>query len=732
MTKSPPLITIAVCAGSPSAVLGTAIETILSQAGEGAELIFTKYGDVAGSDQIVESPATRTQGVVVRTLAAACLTDAWNDILVRATGQYVLFLGEQCVPAADWLAAYLRLVKRTPSDLLVLAGGPIRTICSRKPAWLPAELVEIDESGSVRKLTRGMPGALNFIVDRVRALKLGAFSIPEDKEDHPSNALCNFCARVNQMGFEQWWVPGAAVQRHERLITLSTLWRESIDNGARLESLRESQLSRRNRRDWLSRSFVVAPLIIAGLLLSAVFLLPIRRGQLSTRRLLKAGLIIGALNERLRRLRFLRQPKAGSILEQTIPPEVKDDEFYRLLKGLAKNQPLRNVLEIGSSSGAGSTQALVEGLRANPWQPSFFCMELSKHRFRELRRRYRRDDFVNCYNASSVPSDAFLTEKEVSHFYSTSQTKLNSYPLEEVLRWRRLELDYLSAQRVPSAGIELIKLTKRIQTFDLVLIDGSAFTGEAELQAVYGAAYILLDDVNDIKNLRNYERLKLDSSYTLCAENWNVRNGFACFKKIVRNDFASVEKQIKAIEGFMVEGQEEFLFKKVVSLSEDATILEIGSFKGRSTVTMAFACRNTRRRLFCIDTWNGNDSDFSERDFFHVWEENVRKNGVSEFVTPLRGLSHDVLARWNELTGNLKVDFAFIDGSHQYEDVLRDFELVLPLVKEGGWIAFHDVVESWPGPLKLWREIAGPALGKHQYMATLACGQKPQADGSCA
>ncbi|MDD2338162.1 MAG: hypothetical protein PHD01_16510, partial [Geobacteraceae bacterium] len=64
---------------------------------------------------------------------------------------------------------------------------------------------------------------------------------------------------------------------------------------------------------------------------------------------------------------------------------------------------------------------------------------------------------------------------------------------------------------------------------------------------------------------------------------------------------------VEAIEGFMVPGQEEFLFNKIQSLPEDAVILEIGSFKGRSTVAMGYACMGTRRKIYSIDTWNGNN-----------------------------------------------------------------------------------------------------------------------------
>jgi glycosyltransferase involved in cell wall biosynthesis len=139
---------------------------------------------------------------------------------------------------------------------------------------------------------------------------------------------------------------------------------------------------------------------------------------------------------------------------------------------------------------------------------------------------------------------------------------------------------------------------------------------------------------------------------------------------------------------------------------------------------MSYACISTNRKIYCIDTWDGNDTDFSDRNFFDIWQENVEKNGLSQYVVPLRGYSHQILSQWEELTGGKAIDLIFIDGSHQFLDVLKDYELSLSLVKDGGWIAFHDVVPTWPGSERVWHNIAKHRLFNHEYSSTLACGQK--------
>lgn len=413
-------------------------------------------------------------------------------------------------------------------------------------------------------------------------------------------------------------------------------------------------------------------------------------------------------------------------LNRLIPPEIKNDDFYRVIQNLAKEEDIQTVLEIGSSSGQGSTEAFVTGLRENPNQPTLFCLEISKPRFAELQNTYKDDPFVKCYNLSSVSLEQFADEEEVIKFYKSNQTNLNYYPLEQVINWLHQDIEYIKQSGLSGRGIAQIKEQNNIDFFDVVLIDGSEFTGSSELDEVCGAKYIILDDINTFKNYHNLQRMYQDSDYTVITENNSVRNGFAIFKKreVHPVSYTTIQSAVEAIQGFMVPGQEEYLFNKVKSLPNDAVIVEIGSYKGRSTVAMSYACIGTNRKIYCIDTWDGNDTDFSDRNFFDIWQENIEKNGLSQYVVPLRGYSHQILSQWEGLAGDKAIDFIFIDGSHQFLDVLKDYEQSLPLVKDGGWIAFHHVVPTWPGSERVWHNIAKHRLLNHEYSSTLACGQK--------
>ncbi|GCL34209.1 glycosyl transferase group 1 [Planktothrix agardhii CCAP 1459/11A] len=221
----------------------------------------------------------------------------------------------------------------------------------------------------------------------------------------------------------------------------------------------------------------------------------------------------------------------SSSLNSIISPEIKNDEFYDYIQRIAQEENIKYILEIGSSSGEGSTEAFVKGIRNNPNQPTLFCMEVSQIRFEQLNKRYEKDEFVQCYNVSSVSIEKFPSETDVIEFYNQQQSGLNYYPLEQVLGWLQQDIEYIKSSQVETNGIEKIKQDHNIDYFDVVLIDGSEFTGVSELKEVYGANLILLDDINTFKNHNNYHQLFSDSEYILVDKNINLRNGYAVFRK---------------------------------------------------------------------------------------------------------------------------------------------------------------------------------------------------------
>lgn len=241
------------------------------------------------------------------------------------------------------------------------------------------------------------------------------------------------------------------------------------------------------------------------------------------------GTIRSKVQAGARKLRRLFFPYSD--LDHLIPAEIVNDEFYETIRSLAATADIRTILEIGSSTGEGSTRAFVDGIHINPNRPLLLCLEVSVPRFQRLAQRYRYDSQVRCYNLTSVPLDRFATEVEVVNFYNSLQSALNHHSLSEVLRWRAQDVRYLEQFDSAQCGIQIIKEQNGVDRFDMVLIDGSEFTGHAELAEVYGADYVLLDDIRTFKNLQNYEQLREDPMYRVLKANPTLRNGYAVFER---------------------------------------------------------------------------------------------------------------------------------------------------------------------------------------------------------
>jgi hypothetical protein len=223
--------------------------------------------------------------------------------------------------------------------------------------------------------------------------------------------------------------------------------------------------------------------------------------------------------------------RSGAGLDYVIPAEIKGDEFYRAIVEVASTPGLEHILEIGASGGAGSTEAFVTGILKRSDRPKLHCIEVSAPRYDALVKRHAALDFVHCYRVSSVPVASFPSPAEVEEFHRTVDSKLSRFPLNQVLGWLEKDVAYIQSQDIPTNGIQMIRDAHGIDVFGAVLIDGSEFTGAAELKEVYGARFLLLDDICTYKNYANFRALKGDAAYRLVEAAEKPRNGYAVFER---------------------------------------------------------------------------------------------------------------------------------------------------------------------------------------------------------
>ncbi|MGL4464154.1 MAG: class I SAM-dependent methyltransferase [Planctomycetia bacterium] len=120
----------------------------------------------------------------------------------------------------------------------------------------------------------------------------------------------------------------------------------------------------------------------------------------------------------------------------------------------------------------------------------------------------------------------------------------------------------------------------------------------------------------------------------------------------------------------------------------DGWIVEIGSFKGKSTGWLVEASQSREKPLpvAAIDPHLTGSWD----DFCKTCERlKLDQRGLYVF----RDFSHGVGAGWTQ-----PISLLWVDGGHEYEDVIHDIEDFVPQVVPGGWVVFDDAKsDEWPG-----------------------------------
>ncbi|MCX5815078.1 MAG: glycosyltransferase [Proteobacteria bacterium] len=154
---------------------------------------------------------------------------------------------------------------------------------------------------------------------------------------------------------------------------------------------------------------------------------------------------------------------------------------------------------------------------------------------------------------------------------------------------------------------------------------------------------------------------------------------------------------IEPIGGWFTTAEVLSLHRLIKLLPNSAKILEIGSYRGRSTNAIGYAMRDTGMELYCLDVWR----DFMEQGIrqldatadllphsdFAIFEDFLRN--VEQFGDKIRILRGST-AQFAGILPELFFDLIFVDGAHDYENVRRDITAALKCIKPGGIICGHD------------------------------------------
>jgi len=164
---------------------------------------------------------------------------------------------------------------------------------------------------------------------------------------------------------------------------------------------------------------------------------------------------------------------------------------------------------------------------------------------------------------------------------------------------------------------------------------------------------------------------------------------------------------ISAVNGWLSDAQAQRLWSRASSLTPPATIVEIGSFQGRSTIVLARAAA-AGVTIVAIDPHAGNDRGPQEFEGFEseaandnaVFNENLTAAGVADRVQHVRKFSNAAHA---DVAGD--IDLLYIDGAHRYRPALDDIRQWGGRVAPGGTMLIHDSFSSIGVTLAIGRAL---------------------------
>ncbi len=151
------------------------------------------------------------------------------------------------------------------------------------------------------------------------------------------------------------------------------------------------------------------------------------------------------------------------------------------------------------------------------------------------------------------------------------------------------------------------------------------------------------------------------------------------------------KKFVSTVDGWVTDKEEDLLYNLAKNCKGRGVIIEIGSWKGKSTILLANGTKNGNKlKIYAIDPHTG--SPEHRNAYGKVWtfvefKKNIKNANVDCIVIPIVKTSEEAIKQVNE-----PVEFIFIDGNHEYKAVKLDFNLWFPKVIEGGIMAFHDTV----------------------------------------
>ena len=196
------------------------------------------------------------------------------------------------------------------------------------------------------------------------------------------------------------------------------------------------------------------------------------------------------------------------------------------------------------------------------------------------------------------------------------------------------------------------------------------------------------DSLNYSYFLRGYKKKLIVNKVDNLLENLSL---FDLPSGEVLSDLSNrLNEQLIHIRGWLSPSEASILYYYAKEVSKKNLIIELGSFYGRSTVSLCLgSVEGNNSKIIAIDPHIGIDS-YASSDSYGELVHNLERFGLENNVSILREESLKAAS----IHSRKNIGLIFIDALHDYENVKADFNSWEKQVVDEGYILFHDAMLS--------------------------------------
>jgi predicted O-methyltransferase YrrM len=148
------------------------------------------------------------------------------------------------------------------------------------------------------------------------------------------------------------------------------------------------------------------------------------------------------------------------------------------------------------------------------------------------------------------------------------------------------------------------------------------------------------------------------------------------------------ESHISGVKGWLSEDEAQFLYQLAKDVKAELRIVEIGSYEGKSTISLALGSKENVV-IEAVDPHKGEIADNQKEkiaDTYDTFLKNINAAGVTQKIIVQRKTSLQAAMEYS----GVSIGLLFIDGWHSTQAVLEDIDAWIPYLHPEGIVVFDD------------------------------------------